>query len=539
MLSTNHLDESIKAWVSARKRIDRDKDPRMADWVDGRLRWARYGKVSMKRDRVYSDGQGDLPLALKLMDKQLEIYPKSPVLHFDRATAQIMVSEFMGAASNATKLAVKGFADAQEAAFHAWKAGLKERGRSGPECDDKGAIVYDWTEPRGALVSIETVTELTTVAYGTESAFQDKGAYVARFENVGISGDDGVIVDESRCQVFMASAGSVVNLAQNMQMLEIWTGPPTPYADGPEWKWYDHSWGSMPNHGAQEKPVALKKAASIVQFAGKSYFHTITELFGRLWLLKRHGVFEDPEVRLVVPQPSGFLGAGLEHLLSGTGIGSNRRVYWANGQPDVRLRIESLFYANWMPPAPLGADGGHCSTPRSVLSNVRMNLLSLSTPAKKVSRGLVFIKRPPNQMRSDVKGGPELQRKLREACDLTKGEVKFELFDGTLKPQATVKLFSRALLVVGVHGGALTNILFSPSGAELFELGFQTPFASHYRHLAAALDLKYTLLPLVANNRGIGSNKVEIADVDACTKTVVSAIDVRGSDKSGQDGSEL
>ena len=69
---------------------------------------------------------------------------------------------------------------------------------------------------------------------------------------------------------------------------------------------------------------------------------------------------------------------------------------------------------------------------------------------------------------------------------------EFVVFDGgKMSTAEAVALFSRAAVVVGVHGAALANILFSPSSALLVELGFKTPTAVHYEQSALALGLAY------------------------------------------------
>jgi tetratricopeptide (TPR) repeat protein len=82
MLASNNLKESIEAWESALERMNEDKDPSMFAWAKGRLRWARYGVVSMKRDALYANGQGDLVESKKLVEDQLQIYPGFPSRHW-------------------------------------------------------------------------------------------------------------------------------------------------------------------------------------------------------------------------------------------------------------------------------------------------------------------------------------------------------------------------------------------------------------------------------------------------------------------------
>ena len=89
------------------------------------------------------------------------------------------------------------------------------------------------------------------------------------------------------------------------------------------------------------------QAASLIQFAGTSHFHVLTEVFGRLLLLRDARVLQDPATRLVIPKPSGFLAAGLKMLTAGLGIAEDRMIHWTRGPSDVLLRAEKLYFADW------------------------------------------------------------------------------------------------------------------------------------------------------------------------------------------------
>merc|ERR1712039_971244 len=128
-------------------------------------------------------------------------------------------------------------------------------------------------------------------------------------------------------------------------------------------------------------------------------------------------------------------------------------------------------------------------------------------------------------MRGNLKGESALKKQLKQVASQVKPEsLAFKEFDGKLPPAATAKLFRRAAAVVGVHGGALSNMIFCSKDVKIFELGFGTPFAGHYRHLAAALGLQLERLPLRADSRGIGSHSVELEDVAAARDAVKAAI---------------
>ena len=99
---------------------------------------------------------------------------------------------------------------------------------------------------------------------------------------------------------------------------------------------------------------------------------------------------------------------------------------------------------------------------------------------------------------------------------------KLHVFTGTeSSPSATIELFSRAAIVLGVHGGALANIVFCAPGTQIIELGFATPQSWHYAHAAQALDLSYTLVHVSAQDSGIASPTVSI-DVELVLSVVAA-----------------
>ena len=85
-------------------------------------------------------------------------------------------------------------------------------------------------------------------------------------------------------------------------------------------------------------------------------------------------------------------------------------------------------------------------------------------------------------------------------------------------------LFRAAKIIVGVHGGALANIVACESGTKLIELGFQAPFTMHYAHAAAALGLEYELVLLDIDplGRGVGAKTVTVGDTGR--KRIIASI---------------
>ena len=59
---------------------------------------------------------------------------------------------------------------------------------------------------------------------------------------------------------------------------------------------------------------------------------------------------------------------------------------------------------------------------------------------------------------------------------------------------------------------------------QIFELGFRSPFAGHYRYLADALKLRLTLLPLAPDARGMASQEVKLADFHGALGQIARAV---------------
>jgi tetratricopeptide (TPR) repeat protein len=75
----------------------------------------------------------------------------------------------------------------------------------------------------------------------------------------------------------------------------------------------------------------------------------------------------------------------------------------------------------------------------------------------------------------------------------------------------TVAMFAKAAIVVGVHGAGLSNVAFCKPGAALLEVSMPSPHLRMYMHVAAALDLRYWVLPAVSSVVGLAfNNKVSV-----------------------------
>lgn len=86
----------------------------------------------------------------------------------------------------------------------------------------------------------------------------------------------------------------------------------------------------------------------------------------------------------------------------------------------------------------------------------------------------------------------------------------------------TLELFSRADLVVGVHGAGLANAVVMPEGGRLIEITLPEPHARYYRHLARCNDLTYTAVQLQGSALYSAVNiTVPLAPLDAAVRAAL------------------
>lgn len=189
-------------------------------------------------------------------------------------------------------------------------------------------------------------------------------------------------------------------------------------------------------------------------------------------------------------------------------------------------RKETLYYANWELPVEFGKDGGHCPTPPSVLLHVRDALgagfASAPSATEHLRPALVYIKRKQGEMRSVLHGEADFVQELKTWAPSV--ALEYITFNGQLKPKATARLFGRACIIVGFHGGALVNMLFSPTTCHVFELGFASPFAGHYRFLALVLGLPWARLPLRPDERGLAGVEASLEDPQGALREIKEAM---------------
>lgn len=528
LYNTQQLNESLVYWEIAREKLPPDVDPDVVAYVERRSKRTLFGVYSIARDRVYDSGQGNLTGAMHWIEKQLEVYEEHPEILFDAGIVSVM--------RNASDRVVAQYLTASHNA--AMKGWLAEKRSSGYRCDErKSSIVYNWRHAASG-VRIE----------GDAQSQQ----YVAVFKNVVLYGQDGLLSRTHKksgtCKLYLPSAGIYHNLPLNLPLRAGWLMPP----EAPEnvWPPHDYTKGRVPNSARRVGATAptLPLAASIVGYMTTSYYHFVTESLGRLLVLLPY-LRSYPNMRLIIPatsrRPNSFAVQYLRLLLPtffDDDINSSRLIWYdaASMAPiDVRVRVKQLYYANWDTvrlrtsiqeeendeDEHVRTITSHCLVPGHLLREIRTSLLA-AAGFDKISQHtrnrVVLCLRSTETMRKlHIRESRSFVEALRVNVD-TFDTYELHIFEGGLSVTSQIELFSHAAVVIGIHGGALTNIVFCASGTLVVEIGFETLQSNHYEHVAQSLGLIYAHHNVDDNGLSLGAEFVSIRNQKAVVATVAN-----------------
>ncbi|KAF4712786.1 hypothetical protein FOZ62_007435, partial [Perkinsus olseni] len=195
-LNANYMDRSLALWEEARRAVEKSEGStlssveaqRLREHIHERSRIAEIGKVSMERDRVYKDGQGNITRSIELARRQVELVPEHPTYLHHLGTMYMMLSEVDP--DGAWPMAVKYLREAQIAAIR----------RAGPvlRCAVEARI--------GEVVEEGKLT----------------------LSEVELMGGDAVMFHRPSCTLTMVSAHLYLNLAQNLPFADPVHGTAAP-----------------------------------------------------------------------------------------------------------------------------------------------------------------------------------------------------------------------------------------------------------------------------------------------------------------------
>lgn len=227
-----------------------------------------------------------------------------------------------------------------------------------------------------------------------------------------------------------------------------------------------------------------------------------------------------------------FVDGFTDILLRGLGVENAKRLYYpTEGTRQVRVELSEVVSYTWPPMVdPAYSLPLHCIPPSPLLRDLRSAMMKGSSDVggeEVLDRPVVlWIVRKAARDESRILKN---ERRLVAALRNIKG-VDVREFDGAEEgAERAVTMFSRAAVVVGVHGAGLSNILFCSEGTTVIELGFANPLVRHYMYIAEALGLSYERVLLEGagrDERAMGKKKVAV-DVEAAVEAVRRAIEGR------------
>lgn len=342
--------------------------------------------------------------------------------------------------------------------------------------------------------------------------FRQGATFVVQLHNAAIAGNDGVISLPDSCRLFTGSTSVYTDLAANTQLHAVWDtrGPHGQY------QWHDHfTRQSRPRPPPIPKAKRVKRAASVIQFAVRSYYHWVMEALGRLLLLQSH-LAADPTLKVLLPKDAGRDGSFMSQFLRLLPWPlDNSRIVWyntRNGPNSERALFDQLLFPDWdrvtyehYPERTV-----HCLAPASVLRLIRRTFLPPAPPTIGAASVVVFVTRKSQKMRR-LANEDALLAAVRAEASGCPGGAEVVVFDGDkAKVADAIALFSRAAVVVGVHGGALANTVFCRQGTRVIELGLRSPATRHYAHAAFALGLGYSLHLVDHGGQGVAAEDVAL-----------------------------
>jgi hypothetical protein len=507
LMNRNEFDTAIKLFKKVLKLIGNDM--RARGQIMSNIRRSEYGLLSMKRDAAYDGGKGDIYEAVALAEKQASVSPEPHRTSHDVATMQAMLCEYDTKACEAagTKFRIATTGSMQHYTnFKSHELQQKGDQRGFLQCSHSRSFSGSWAGSR----LVDTVTmwksgkDVDRSTAAGEWQHRAGGLYMHTFNALTqVVGRDGFVTvpDEAGdCSVFSPASDDYPNVADNVM-------PSEPSA--------------APRPGA---PVHTVPVVSLVQFAGSSFYHWLAEAVPRLVIAMDHLNQATPaRVRFLVPRLTNktrFIAASFDLLLPDAS-----RYELVEYVPGTKVR-QQLSYVTWdrqpCPPAVTDPEGAarsgsnrvcHALAHPQALGRTRAELRKAvkAGPWGKVrnrmgSRLVVFAARGAGvTMRQiDETVLVERLRAVLEQEGSVMGPIEFEVFDNSrgFSFEEALALFSRADVVVGVHGGALSNIIACKPGATLVEIGFAADAAQHYQHMARSLGMTYRRVRAVADSLG-------------------------------------
>lgn len=510
LTNTHKYDESIAEFEVARKKIGSNRQADMQ--IQLGIRRAKFQKYSKLRDEAYQQGKGNIPVAHDWALKQLSVTMDPQRINHDVATVEVMMCEYN------TTMCAKAVSHFKGAAYGCQGHYLQERmpeGKRRMACLHSHLCVGNFTKLKD-FTRIEEIRELHR-----ESASGEPNGVFFNFiaDGVTVHGADGVLTFEEagHCSIALTNPDVYTNIARSLPVKSP-NGERSP-PEGPP-------------------TVAIEDGRNVLlltQFSGAAFYHWMCEGLPRLVAAKQHLSNFDTYTLLLPTTPSGaipgFIEATFQSLFTEL---TNERIGHRGVSYVKENSVAITYHAQDCPTNEDGSISPHCSSLShpGLLAAARDALVEALPPRDNSNKGRPYVlvagrDKDVTMRNFDAEG---LVSAITKVASATHDVKLFESSQHSLLD--SLALFNGAAVVVGVHGGALANIMACSGATSLVEIGFSTVGAQHYKHVAQSLGMPYHRVRVVPDplQRAIGAPEVTF-DVSLVQDAVKASLagQVRGT----------
>lgn len=509
--NTHKYDDAIAAFERARTKIGNNRAAEMQ--IQLGIRRAKFQKYSKLRDEAYAHGKGDMPLAHDWALKQLSVTMDPQLVNHDVGTIEVMLCEYDEAMCNKSIGRFKGAAYATQGHY---LQGRMPEGKRRMACLHSHLCLGNFSALK-EFARFEEISELSR----TNPATGELNSVIFNFiqDGVTVHGPDGVLTfeEEGHCSIAVTNPDAYTNVARSVPVKS--PNGETPKPEGPPTVSIDDG----------------KRVLLLTQFSGAAFYHWMCEALPRLVVAKRWLAEFDTYTILLPTLPTGvprFIEETFASLFPE--ITNDRRGH--RGVSYIKENsVAVTYHAQGCPPSDDASTPHrtHCSSLAhpGMLSAARDAIIqSLPEPNEKQTKPYILVagRDKDTTMRNfDVE---RLMKAIEEVAAPTHDVRLFESSKHSLLE--SLQLFHRAAAVVGVHGGALANIMSCSTRTALVEIGFSTIGAQQYKHVAHALGMTYRRVTVTPDplRRALGAPEVAY-DVGAVQAAVRALLDGPGASK--------
>jgi tetratricopeptide (TPR) repeat protein/capsular polysaccharide biosynthesis protein len=480
--NANRFDESLKVLGAAMDILhaDSNADPEAVEHVKDNLRRSMYGRASMRRDMAYQEGQGNITEAREFALQQLPLSPYPPRILHDIATMELMLCD---AAPHMCDSARNRLQQAQQSSVVQYMTlrAKNMRTEAQESCPASAAVLsgddwlqcpdvssYDQSLPAG-LVALRAAPPLLLLGSQGVLLFDD-------------------LNNECACKMLSPASDPLFDVFNNMASAE----------------------DPLERLSAVGKPSYLPAVPllSLVQFAATSFYHWMCEVLPRLVVAQSvWGMPSSSTYNVLVPN---VLTAFMMQSLQALGVTSpiNYRLRLSIGKAPllfVTWKTQSLDSSK-MSGFSLAHPHALQMLRTRLLERLQPQLLQNQKPA--LNRPTIVV-----ASRGDSTGMRHFdENSLVGALSLAMPGHDVVLSNGSQPLFDNLALFAAASAVVGVHGGALANIVVCSASIPLVEIGFASEASWHYEHVANALQLRYARVLADADplHRSVGAATISV-----------------------------